>query len=82
MLCGDKEAINGCVWLIHFPVQQKFTQHCKATNLQLKEKKKKECGLLPLMKCPPLSLNLLRLNLGSDKPVGVDGPGKIMISKG
>ena len=34
------------------------------------------------MKCPPLSLNLLRLNLGSDKPVGVDGPGKIMISKG
>ena len=28
------------VYLIHFAVQQKLTQHCKATILQLKKKKK------------------------------------------
>ena len=35
MLCGDKEGIYVYVWLIHFAVQQKLTQHCKATKLQL-----------------------------------------------
>ena len=32
------------IWLIHFPVQQKLTQHCKATILQeklIKNKKQK-----------------------------------------
>ena len=84
MLSGDKEAINGCVWLIHFAVQQKLTQHCKATKLQLKEKNKRmwPSSEGALMKCPLLALSLLRLNLGSDQPVGVDGPGRIMISKG
>ena len=28
-----------CVQLNHFAVQQKFTQHCKSTILQLKKKK-------------------------------------------
>ena len=41
MLCGDlngkelqKEGIYGYVWLIHFAVHLKLTQHCKATVLQ------------------------------------------------
>ena len=41
MLCGDlsgkeiqKEGIYVYVWLIYFAVQQKVTQHCKATILQ------------------------------------------------
>ena len=31
-----------CIQLIHFAIQQKLTQHYKATILQLKKKKKKE----------------------------------------
>ena len=27
------------IWLIHFVVQQKLTQHCKATIFQLKKKR-------------------------------------------
>ena len=37
VLCGDKEGIYVYVWLIHFSVQQKLTQHCKATKFQLKK---------------------------------------------
>ena len=33
-----KEGIYVYVWLIHFVVQQKLTQHCKATIPQLKKK--------------------------------------------
>ena len=43
VLCGDlfrkeiqKKGIHVYVWLIHFAVQQKLTQHCKATILQQK----------------------------------------------
>ena len=36
-------------WLIHFAVQQKVTQHCKSTGLQLKKKRQK-------LKCPTSSL--------------------------
>ena len=31
-----------CVWLGHFAVQQKFTEHCKSTILQFKKFFKKE----------------------------------------
>ena len=41
VLCGDlngkeiqKEEIYVYIWLIHFAVQQKLTQQCKATVLQ------------------------------------------------
>ena len=39
------------VWLIHFAIQQKLTQHCKLAILQrkLKKKKKKRKVLLPCM---------------------------------
>ena len=33
MLYGDKDGIYVYVWLIHFTVQQKLTQYCKATKL-------------------------------------------------
>ena len=46
MLCGGlngkEEGIYVHVWLIHFAVQQKLTQHCKATILQQKKKKGKK----------------------------------------
>ena len=35
---SKEEGIYVYVWLIHFAVQQKLTQHCKATILQLKKK--------------------------------------------
>ena len=52
MLCGDPEGWDGgtvggrskregiyvYIWLIHFVVQQKLTQHCKATILQKKRR--------------------------------------------
>ena len=37
-----KEGICVYVWLIHFIAQQKLTQHCRATILQLKIKQS-EC---------------------------------------
>ena len=44
MLCGDlngkeiqKRGINVSVWMIHFAVQRKLTQQCKATKLQFKK---------------------------------------------
>ena len=37
---SKKEGIYVYVPLIHFAVQHKLTQHCKATILQLKKKKK------------------------------------------
>ena len=55
MLCGDLDGWDGVGWeggpkgrkyththtqLIHFIVQQKLTQHCKATILQFKKKTK------------------------------------------
>ena len=60
MLCGDLKGkeIQGIgdiyiyVWLIHFAVQQKLTQHCKATILQLKKKKMKT--LIQKDTCTPL----------------------------
>ena len=36
---SKKEGIYVYIWLIHFILQQKLTQHCKATILQLKKKK-------------------------------------------
>ena len=39
---SKEEGIYVHMWLIHFAVQQKLTQHCKATRLQFK-KKKKDC---------------------------------------
>ena len=47
MLCGDlngrskREGIYAYIQLIHFIVQQKLTQHCKATIPPKKKKKKK-----------------------------------------
>ena len=37
----QREGIYVYIELIHFVVQQKLTQHCKAIILQLKKKKKK-----------------------------------------
>ena len=37
---SKKEGISVCVWLIHFVVQCRLTQHCKATILQEKMKNK------------------------------------------
>ena len=37
---SKKEGIYVYIWLIHFILQQKLTQHCKATILQLKKKKR------------------------------------------
>ena len=37
MLCGDKEGIWAYTELIHFALQQKLMQNCKATKLQLKK---------------------------------------------
>ena len=31
---SKREGISVCVWLIHFVVQWRLTQHCKATILQ------------------------------------------------
>ena len=49
VLCGDlngkgiqKRGDISILQLIHFGVQQKLTQHCKATILQLKKFKKKK----------------------------------------
>ena len=43
---GGKEAQEGGdIWIhkmIHFVIQQKLTQHCKAMILQLKKKKKQK----------------------------------------
>jgi len=39
-----KEKVDVHVWLIHFAVQQKLTQHCKATVLQYKLKKRERDG--------------------------------------
>ena len=39
---SQREGIYVYIQLIHFVVQQKITQHCKATISQLKKKKKKE----------------------------------------
>ena len=38
---SKKEGIYVYMWLIHFTLQQKLTQHCKASTLQFKKKKKK-----------------------------------------
>ena len=35
---SKKEGIYVYIWLIHFAVQQKLTQNCKATISQLKNK--------------------------------------------
>ena len=35
----QEERIFVCVWLIHFVVQQKLMQHCKAIILQFKKKR-------------------------------------------
>ena len=35
---SNREGIYVCLWLIHFTVQQKLTQYCKATILQKKKK--------------------------------------------
>ena len=35
----QEERIFVCVWPIHFVVQQKLMQHCKAIIIQLKKKK-------------------------------------------
>ena len=36
---GGDMGIYVCIWLIHFVVQQKLTQHCKTIILQLKKRK-------------------------------------------
>ena len=33
-----REGISTYIWLIHFALQQKLAQHCKAIILQLKKK--------------------------------------------
>ena len=38
----QREGICVCIQLIHFVVQQKLTQHCKAIILQFKKKKKSD----------------------------------------
>ena len=44
-----REGIYVYTWLIHFAVQKKLTQHCKASIFQFKKKKKKmpNTGLTP-----------------------------------
>ena len=37
---GEDMGIYVCIWLIHFVVQQKLTQYCKAIILQKRFKKK------------------------------------------
>ena len=37
---SKKEEIYEYVWLIHFAIQQKLTQQCKATILQSKQQQK------------------------------------------
>ena len=44
---SKEEGMYVHMWLIHFAVQQKLTQHCKATVLQFK-KKRLLVGELPL----------------------------------
>ena len=50
---SKEEGIYVHMWLIHFAVQQKLTQHCKATILQFKKKKK-----IVGRRTPPLQLML------------------------
>ena len=37
-----REAMHGCLWLIHADVWQRPTQYCKALILQLKKNRKKK----------------------------------------
>ena len=53
---SKEEGIYVHMWLIHFAVQQKLTQHCKATRLQFKKKKKIVGRRTPP---PPLMLELV-----------------------
>ena len=32
---GGDMGIYVCIWLIHFVIQQKLTQHCKATTIKM-----------------------------------------------
>ena len=49
---SKEEGMYVHMWLIHFAVQQKLTQHCKATVLQFKKKK------IVGRRTPPLPLML------------------------
>ena len=47
---SKREGANVYIWLIHFIVQQKPTQHCKAITPQQKKKKKDNVSLAKLTK--------------------------------
>ena len=47
---SQREGMCVGVWLIHFAVQQRLTQHCKAIILQLKKKIKYKWDILETLK--------------------------------
>ena len=48
-----RERIYVYTWLIHFAVQKKLTQHCKASIFQLKKRKKERKKEMPNTELTP-----------------------------